>query len=224
MRNRPPHQRSMYAAALLLASAFGGWTMLQSSNTFALGQDDNRASEQAAEDRTAEQQDQQQRQKNSQQKNSQQPRRDQSQSGATSSQRETSSAEEVRNFSDWWYDDYGTRQQREAANERNTSQPDDGMNRGEQRIDERSFMRRPSRMPYGEQYNRSAYTRPSGNARMARQGRPDFDRGLENLFTLSGELRSYQLRQMQGAPDAHTLVKMRLDDGRSAIVNLGPNL
>ncbi len=42
--------------------------------------------------------------------------------------------------------------------------------------------------------------------------------------TLSGRLDGWQKRNLQGQRDSHTLVKMRLENGRSAIVNLGPNV
>ncbi len=41
---------------------------------------------------------------------------------------------------------------------------------------------------------------------------------------LQGQLESWQRKNLDGQRDAHTLVRMRLQNGNSAIVNLGPNV
>jgi hypothetical protein len=52
------------------------------------------------------------------------------------------------------------------------------------------------------------------------------DRGQQDMrrAQLRGELEAWQRKNIEGQRDAHTLVRLRTEDGRSAIVNLGPNV
>jgi hypothetical protein len=52
----------------------------------------------------------------------------------------------------------------------------------------------------------------------------DRDRQDMRQTQLRGELEAWQRKNLEGQRDAHTLVRMRLENGRSAIVNLGPNV
>lgn len=49
------------------------------------------------------------------------------------------------------------------------------------------------------------------------------DRPLQR-FELHGELDAWQRRDLEGQRNAHTLVRLRMEDGASAVVNLGPNV
>ncbi len=51
----------------------------------------------------------------------------------------------------------------------------------------------------------------------------DRQRMIQNA-ELRGRLDGWQRRNLQGQKDAHTLVRVRMENGRSAIVNLGPNV
>jgi len=142
---------------------------------------------------------------------------------------ETIDPDRTRDFSEWWSEDDGTDRssddaQRQQAEDNNNEVNNNDDDEDALRRATRAFMERPSRQPYAG-YGRSAYTRPVGNASIPRTGDPQLQgRGSENLLTFEGELEAWQRRPMRGAAGAHTLVRMRLDDGRSMIVNLGPRL
>lgn len=58
-----------------------------------------------------------------------------------------------------------------------------------------------------------------GQARSDRQHRAQAGKA-----ELRGQLESWTRANLQGQRDAHTLVRLRLENGRSAVVNLGPNV
>jgi|GEM_PF-2038019 len=57
-----------------------------------------------------------------------------------------------------------------------------------------------------------------------REGSRQEDRQGSRMAQLRGEIEAWNRTYLEGQRDAHTLVRMRVEDGRSAIVNLGPNV
>jgi hypothetical protein len=119
-----------------------------------------------------------------------------------------------------YYDRYYTGDS-SANNARNRSnQNRANQNRANQNRADRS---RNNQFRDNQYYDDNAYTRSYNDRNRQRQGQRDMNRSSNNA-QLRGEIDGYSRVNLNGQKDQHTLVRIRLDSGRSAIVNLGPNV